>query len=245
MSKIITSIGDARGLGCCILGLGRDAGMNGGTLDEMMGISGADDDSFYIDDPADTERGRVSDFDPVFTPETGPVAMSIPEPGPGGSLTVKGAGWSRGDGSYIVQRGDTLSGLARLYLGDAGRFREIWNLQNATYKSQRTPDNIVVGDLLVMPNEAVLRAKAMGVFVPKVPGSSSTAAPAPTPATSTPVATTTTTTKSAAATPPSHKVALGIGSALAAGVGLLLWRPPGSGHPAPRKRAKTRARRRR
>lgn len=244
MSKIITSIGDANGLGCCILGLRGDSGMHSGTMDEMLGISGADDDSFFIDDPADPAP-RVSDFDPVFIPETGPVAMSIPEPGPGGSLTVKGAGWSRGDGSYIVQRGDTLSGLARLYLGDAGRFREIWNLQNTTYRSQRTPDNIVVGDLLVMPNEAVLRAKAMGVFVPKVPGSSPRAAPpAPTPPT-TPVATTTTTTKSAAATPPSHKVALGVGSVLAAGVGMLLWRPPGSGHPAPKKRAKPKARRRR
>lgn len=241
MSKIITSIGDANGLGCCILGL-RDSGTHSGTMDEMLGISGADDDSIFIDDPGDPSP-RVSDFDPVFIPETGPVAMSIPEPGPGGSLTVKGAGWSRGDGSYIVQRGDTLSGLARLYLGDAGRFREIWNLQNTTYRSQRSPDNIVVGDLLVMPNEAVLRAKAMGVFVPKIPGSSPTAAPAtPTPP-PTPVATTTTTTKSAAATPPSHKVALGIGSALAAGVGLLLWRPPGSGHPAPKKRAKPRRRR--
>jgi hypothetical protein len=242
MPKVITSIGDTSDLGCCILGL-RDAGMNAGTMDEMMGIAGADDDSFSIvNDPADPAPA-VSDFDPVFIPATGPVALAIPEPGPGGSLTVKGAGWSRGDGTYIVQHGDTLSGLSRIYLGNAARFREIWNIQSSSYRASRgSPDNLVVGDLLVMPNEAVLKAKAMGVFTPKVPsGSSSPSSPKPPPPA--PVATAPVP-KPAAATPPSHKTALGIGSALAAGVGLLLWRTGSSAHPAPKKRQRQRRRRR-
>lgn len=236
MPKVITSIGDARDLGCCILGL-RASPVHGGSMDEMLGISAVDDDAFSIvDDPANPYP-LISDFEPVFTPPTAP-ALAIPEPGPGGSLTLKANGWARGDGTYIVQSGDTLSGLARLYLGDAARFREIWNLQSPGYRGSRTPDRIVVGDQLVMPNEAVLKAKALGVFTPKIP-SSSASSPASSPAPSAPVPVAVV--KPAASTPPVHKAALGIGSALAAGIGLLLWRPQSSyAHQKPRKRARRR-----
>ncbi len=157
MSKIVTSIGD---IDCCILGVEADRGrgrMVFPSLDEMMGISGPDDDANYIDDPANPTP-LVSDFDPVFVPNTAP-ALAIPDPGPGGSLTPKAAGWARGDGTYIVQYGDTLSGLSRLYLGDAGRYMEIWNLQSAAYRALRgSPDIIKELDVLTMPNEAVLKA---------------------------------------------------------------------------------------
>jgi hypothetical protein len=233
MPKTITSIGD---LGCCILGV-NDAGGGLGSLDEMMSISGADDDAINIDDPGQPEPA-VSDFDPIFIPATGPVAMAIPEPGPGGSLTPKAAGWARGDGSYVVQSGDTLSGLARIYLGDAARYPDIWNRQSADYRAKRaSPNNLVVGDILAMPPEAVLKAQQLGVFTPKVSSSSSSSSPAP----AAPVATAPVP-KPAAATKPSHKVALGLGSALAAGLGLLVFRKPHSAKPARRKAARRRRR---
>jgi hypothetical protein len=236
MPKTITSIGD---LGCCILGV-NDAGGGLGSLDEMMSISAADDDAINLDDPGEPQPA-VSDFDPVFIPATGPVAEAIPEPGPGGSLTPKAAGWARGDGSYVVQSGDTLSGLARIYLGDASKFPDIWARQSAAYRAKRaSPNNLVVGDILAMPPAAVLKAQQMGVFRPKVPSSSST--PAPTPAA--PIATapiaTTAVPKPAAAAKPSHKVALGLGSALAAGLGLLVFGKPHTAAPARRKKASRR-----
>lgn len=234
MPKTITSIGSLDDVGCCILGLG-GMGLHSVPTDEMMGIAGADDDSFdiYIDDPADPEP-FVSDFDPAFIPNTLP-ALQVPDAGPGGSLTPKPAGWARGDGSYIVQKGDTLSGLARIYLGDAGRFRAIWDVQSTAYRATRTPDNIRVGDQLVMTDEARKKAQSLGYYhpgistIPTSTGSSS----------STPPVVTAPVPKTPAATPTSHKVALGVAAALSAGFGLLLWQPPASGQrraPARRRR---------
>lgn len=210
MRSVITSIGDFSALD----GDDRVWSPRQQSMDEMMSIADADQDTVSID----LDDGTYpSDFEPNFIPSTGPVAMAIPEPGPGGSLTAKPAGWARGDGTYIVQAGDTMSGLARLYLGNAARFPEIWNIQSSAYRSKRkSADNIVVGDVLTMPNEAVLQAQHMGVFTPKVPTATSSPAPAPPHVAST-------TPKPSAAVPASHKKALGIGAALAAGLGVLMW----------------------
>lgn len=221
MPKTITSIGSLDDLGCCILGLG-GMGFHAIGTDDMLGISGVNDDADYIDDPADPEP-LVSDFDPAFIPTTMP-ALSLPDPGPGGSLTPKPAGWFRGDGSYIVQRGDTLAGLARIYLGDAGRFRAIWDVQSTGYRSTRTPDRIVVGDQLVMPPEAQKTAQSRGYYKPGTVSVSSSSS-----SSSTPPVVTAPIPKPAAVTPASHKVALGVAAAVTAGMGLLLWHPPASG----------------
>ncbi len=56
---------------------------------------------------------------------------------------------------YKLAWGDTLVGLAGTYLHDGSRWREIWDMQPASYHQTRTPDKIFVGDWLNMPAEAV------------------------------------------------------------------------------------------
>ena len=74
------------------------------------------------------------------------------------------AAWSRGDGTYIVQRGDTLFGLGVTYLLSGNRWREIWNAQPANVRASRDPNRIFEGELFLMPQEAQARARQMGLF---------------------------------------------------------------------------------
>jgi hypothetical protein len=55
---------------------------------------------------------------------------------------------------YVVQPGDTVQSIASLYLRDAGRWQDIWNL-NPALQAMRSPDSLVAGDRLTMPDEAV------------------------------------------------------------------------------------------
>ena len=49
---------------------------------------------------------------------------------------------------YTVQRGDTLSGIARQHLGDANRWPEIFDLNRDIISD---PDQIFPGQVLVLP----------------------------------------------------------------------------------------------
>jgi len=108
---------------------------------------------------------------PILQPPIGP-ALAIPEPeapapAPAGSpapARPSQAAWARGDGSYILQNGDTLWGLATTYLLSGPRWREIWNTQSDVYRSKHTPDKIFAGEILAMPTEAQAKARAMGLF---------------------------------------------------------------------------------
>lgn len=52
--------------------------------------------------------------------------------------------------TYRVQLGDTFVGLSKTYLGDGGRWREIWNMNK-----DKAPDPNMLGPVtLRMPNEA-------------------------------------------------------------------------------------------
>lgn len=220
MRKTVTTIGGLDGeIDCCIFGLDESSGIGD--------IGDSEDDPLYED--------VISDFDPTFVPNT-PDAQSIPEPGPGGSLTLKGKGWSLGDGSYIVQSGDTLAGLSRLYLGDAGRFQEIWRLQSTTYRSARSPDNIQVGDRLAMPDEAVANARLLKVF----PASSTanTVATAPPKTTTAPPATVPPKTATPKTT---SNAAIGLGAAALA-AGLFLFARPVPPPPPPQSQRRRRSR---
>ncbi len=52
-------------------------------------------------------------------------------------------------GVYVVQRGDTLSGIADQQLGDADRWPEIFDLNRALISD---PDKISPGQVLALPN---------------------------------------------------------------------------------------------
>jgi hypothetical protein len=80
-------------------------------------------------------------------------------------VTPAREGWLE-DGRYKLQSGDTLSGLARTYLGDPARWREIWDLQPTATKLGKSPDKLPVGFVLVMPQGAQKKAKELSVLGP-------------------------------------------------------------------------------
>ncbi len=80
-------------------------------------------------------------------------------------------------GQYKLQSGDTLAGLARTYLGEFSRWRELWVLQPAAFKTlprrveeakrkgQTPVDVIFAGEVLEMPAEAIAEARRLGLLV--------------------------------------------------------------------------------
>lgn len=58
-------------------------------------------------------------------------------------------------GRYRLAWGDTLTGLAATYLGSGGRWKEIWDIQESSYRATHTPNKIYVDEWLNMPDEAV------------------------------------------------------------------------------------------
>src|SRR5579871_3248408 len=57
-------------------------------------------------------------------------------------------------GTYLTQKGDTLSKIAQQKLGDASRWREIFELNKGllTVKGKADPDRIGVGLRLLLPS---------------------------------------------------------------------------------------------
>jgi len=104
---------------------------------------------------------------PVTTIEEKMPGSSV---GPGGFPGAPGfrpGNWDFTASIYTLASGDTLSGLARLYLpGEPPRWREIWDLNRGR---GFTPDNIPLGTKLQMPTEARDRAKALIPTTPSVP----------------------------------------------------------------------------
>lgn len=133
-----------------------DDGING-----MMGIDGEGDINPNTLILPETVITPGPDFDPDPSPAPATSTSSASNPPP---AKPSKAAWARGDGSYILQSGDTLWGLATTYLASGPRWREIWNEQTAAYKASRTPDKIFAGDLIAMPTAAQGKARAMGLF---------------------------------------------------------------------------------
>ncbi len=99
---------------------------------------------------------------PDFTPS--PVTPSTPSSSSSAAAAPSKAAWARGDGSYILQPGNTLSGLAATYLSAAARWPEIWNVQTDSYRAAHTPDKIIAGEVIAMPAEAQAKARSMGLY---------------------------------------------------------------------------------
>lgn len=109
----------------------------------------------------------------VVTLPTTNIVEPMPGPesvGPGGFPAAPGfrpGNWDFEASTYVLASGDTLSGLARLYLpGEPPRWREIWALNKGR---GFTPDKINVGTKLNMPIEARDRAKDLIPSTPSVP----------------------------------------------------------------------------
>ncbi len=142
-------------------------------LDQMLGISAIGD--FTMPPPEGGEDPNTIILpETVITPEEdttpqewaieiGPTEIS-PSGGTPKPAVPSKAGWSRGDGSYILQSGNTLWGLATTYLTSGARWREIWNEQTAAYRSKHTPDRIYAGEVIAMPGAAQAKARSMGLY---------------------------------------------------------------------------------
>jgi len=87
-----------------------------------------------------------------------------PKTGWPGAAAPTCSAWTMKNGRYMyrVQSGDTISGLAKTYLGMYERWHEIWAEQSPDVRATRSADTIYVGELLNMPQEAIDQAKAMG-----------------------------------------------------------------------------------
>lgn len=125
--------------------------------------------------------GLLGAIDAVTLPDGGVVITPGPDdPAPPKGTPPKGGGLVNGDGypagvtptkkawtedqRYRLQSGDTLSGMARTYLGDPSRWREIWNVQETAIKLGKNPDKLPAGMVLDMPEEAKRMARDLGVL---------------------------------------------------------------------------------
>ncbi len=78
--------------------------------------------------------------------------------------------WKQGVAYYTVQSGDTLGKIATTYLGAFSEYTSIWQAQDDAYRALRgRPENIHVGDQLVMPFQAATKAQQMGLLGPTPP----------------------------------------------------------------------------
>lgn len=77
---------------------------------------------------------------PLILPE-------IPKPKPAEPVKIPVA--NKDENIYTVQRGDTLSKLAKIYLGDGNRWIELYNYNKETINN---PNKLKIGQLIKIPN---------------------------------------------------------------------------------------------
>ena len=78
-----------------------------------------------------------------------------------GAVPVRPENWKLDTSTYVLSWGDTLTGLAVTYLGNGGRWREIWDAQPGSFRESNKPDKLGVGQALLMPAEAVANARVL------------------------------------------------------------------------------------
>jgi len=110
-----------------------------------------------FDEPAPAEY-------PITISGTAPPPIS----GWPGAVPFRRDAWNFAESWYILQSGDTFSGLAATYLGHPSRYLEIWQLQPYRYTQAIDPSSVKpgrplvqVGERVVMPAEALDRAKEL------------------------------------------------------------------------------------
>ena len=85
-----------------------------------------------------------------------------------GAVPFRRDAWNFSESWYILQSGDTFSGLAATYLGHPSRYLEIWQLQPYRYTKAIDPLSVKpdrplvqIGERVIMPAEALARAKEL------------------------------------------------------------------------------------
>ena len=86
----------------------------------------------------------------AVTPSAGAAATA---PGPGVTVAQESSGSDTGWSSrtYTVQKGDTLSGIAKEMYGDAGKYQQIFQANQPMLKD---PDRIYPGQVLRIPAQS-------------------------------------------------------------------------------------------
>lgn len=78
-----------------------------------------------------------------------------PKPKNPGPVPVRGNNWDFDRGSYVLEYGDTLAGLAATYLGNAARWGEIWAEQPGEKRLNGNPNKLIAGESIRMPQQAI------------------------------------------------------------------------------------------
>lgn len=138
---------------------------------------------FPISTPPAGEAGPGADLITTTPTETTPAG------GTPGAVPFVAAAWrfSPPPARYLVQKGDTLSGIAITYLGSVGPgFKNVGAIAKLQPPNVHGPgpflaDRIFAGQPLVMPPEAAATAQALdqGALPPPVPGAQEAATAAP------------------------------------------------------------------
>lgn len=87
--------------------------------------------------------------------------VTVARGGTPGPVPVRAANWDLDRSTYVLEYGDTLSGLAATYLGNAARWSEIWAEQPGTFRLNRSPNKLNAGESLKMPPAAVENARTL------------------------------------------------------------------------------------
>lgn len=143
-----------------------------GLFDTVAGIFGGETAATSPYPSAAAEQGSIIEtFDP------GPTTAPAMTDGWPASPAFRPGNWDFNAPNYTIATGDTLSGLARLYLGAPNRWLEIWALQSYRWTLKPDPSSknpgrgIQQGDVLVMPFEARDMAKKLMGTTPGAPAS--------------------------------------------------------------------------
>lgn len=113
-------------------------------------------------------RNQASGDDELEIPIS--VTGTAPPPISGwpGAVPFRRDAWNFSESWYILQSGDTFSGLASTYLGHPSRYLEIWQLQPYRYTKAIDPSSVKpdrplvqIGERVIMPAEALERAREL------------------------------------------------------------------------------------
>jgi hypothetical protein len=145
----------------------------GGIFDDVLapfGIGGA------ASSPYPSATGEGGTVVQQYDPGPAPIAPSMTDGWPA-APGFRPGNWDFDAPNYTIATGDTLSGLARLYLGAPNRWPEIWSLQSYRWTLKPDPSShnpgrgIQQGDILVMPYEARDMAVKLMKTKPATPAS--------------------------------------------------------------------------
>lgn len=118
-----------------------------------------------VEPPHGPHSGDPADF---VLPEVVITPSDIPPGTTPGAVPFRPDNWNFNldPAEYVIAGGDTLTGLAITYLGEGARWKELWNMQPQSYRFTHSPDDLNVGQMWPMPQEASDKAKLLSQEIP-------------------------------------------------------------------------------